>query len=99
MYVLSFRFMLGLAGLPSIVMFIGFFFMPESPRWLVFHGQEDKARKVLMKLRRPGKVEKELRAIVHDYEMHNKSKMGEPVRGEMRLRCTVCVKMSALMEK
>lgn len=85
---LCLRFMFGLGGVPSLIMFFGFFFMPESPRWLVFHGREDKARKVLMKLRRPGRVEKELRAIVRDYEDHSRNKLGECVG---RVHVWVCV--------
>lgn len=42
------RVMLGLAGIPSIIMFIGLIFMPKSPRWLVFHGKTKQAHKNLI---------------------------------------------------
>ena len=71
------RFMLGLAGLPSLIMFIGFLFMPESPRWLVFRGKIDRARQVLGKVRQHHEVEEELRTIVKDREDHKKSQRGK----------------------
>ena len=33
------KWMLGLAGVPSLLQLIGFSFMPESPRWLVSKGR------------------------------------------------------------
>lgn len=65
--------MLGLAGIPSFIMFVGFLFMPESPRWLVFKGKTDKARLVLGKVRQLHEVEPELKMIVRDHEDHKKS--------------------------
>ena len=74
----SSRFMLGLAGVPSLIMFVGMLFMPETPRWLVFRGREERARAVLSKVRSsPSAVDEELRDIVSDYEEHKKSGMGE----------------------
>ncbi|GMH87818.1 hypothetical protein TrST_g8527 [Triparma strigata] len=45
------RWMLGLGAVPSLIMFIGFLFMPESPRWLVMTGRRSLAVTVLTKFR------------------------------------------------
>lgn len=44
---LSWRFMLGISGIPSIFLAVGVLAMPESPRWLVMQGRLGEARKVL----------------------------------------------------
>ena len=45
------RLMLGLAAVPSLVLLVGMFFMPETPRFLVREGDEDEARDVLEELK------------------------------------------------
>jgi MFS family permease len=45
------RYMLGLAGVPSLIMFVGFLNLPESPRWLAGKGRMREAAEVLMQLR------------------------------------------------
>ncbi|XP_041349242.1 proton myo-inositol cotransporter-like [Gigantopelta aegis] len=54
------RYMLGLAGAPSLIQFCGFFFLPESPRWLVSKGRDVEARTVLVKIRGTDDVTREL---------------------------------------
>ncbi len=44
------RYMLGVAALPSIVRFIAFFFLCESPRWLLGKGKRAKAKESLRKV-------------------------------------------------
>jgi MFS transporter, SP family, sugar:H+ symporter len=41
------RLMLGLAAVPSLILLLGMFFMPETPRFLVRTGEEGEAREVL----------------------------------------------------
>ena len=57
------RYMLGLAGIPSFILFIGFIFMPESPRWLISSQQEEKARRVLQTMRGQLDIEEEYESI------------------------------------
>ena len=44
------RMMLGLAGVPSTIQFIGMFFMPESPRWLGKVEQNEKMKSVINRI-------------------------------------------------
>src|SRR5918998_845961 len=57
------RWMLGLAVIPAVVLLIGMYFMPETPRWLVSQDRDDDAREVLRRDRSEEAVEKEIRDI------------------------------------
>ncbi|WAR25276.1 MYCT-like protein [Mya arenaria] len=57
------RWMLGLAGVPSVIQFIGFFGLPESPRWLMEKGRVDDARRALQQIRKVNGVDNELQEI------------------------------------
>lgn len=44
------RGMLGMEALPAALFFIIIFFIPESPRWLVLKGREDRAKNILVRI-------------------------------------------------
>lgn len=58
------RWMLGVITIPAVILLIGVFFLPDSPRWLAARGDDNKARRVLEKLRDSSeKAKKELDEI------------------------------------
>jgi SP family sugar:H+ symporter-like MFS transporter len=59
----AWRWMLGLAAVPSLVLLIGMFFLPETPRWLVSQDRDDDARDVLRRSRNEEETEKEIQEI------------------------------------
>lgn len=46
----AWRIPLGLQCLPAIILIVGLFWLPESPRWLVQHGKYEEAHSVIRKL-------------------------------------------------
>ncbi len=71
------------SGIPAVIQFIGFIFLPESPRWLATHGKEKEAKEVLVKIYGEDSwdmVEFEMREIkeaneelIRDKETHGKA--------------------------
>ncbi|WP_018976637.1 sugar porter family MFS transporter [Saccharibacillus kuerlensis] len=57
------RYMLVIAALPAICLFIGMFRVPESPRWLVSKDRTNDALGVLRKMRSEGEAQEELMQI------------------------------------
>ncbi|MDW4334462.1 sugar porter family MFS transporter [Staphylococcus saprophyticus] len=54
------RWMLGLAVVPSLILLIGVAFMPESPRWLLEHRSEKAARDVMKLTFKDSEINKEI---------------------------------------
>ncbi|MCY8233873.1 sugar porter family MFS transporter [Priestia endophytica] len=54
------RYMLAIASLPAVFLFIGMLRMPESPRWLISKGKNEEALTVLQKIRTRDQAQIEL---------------------------------------
>ena len=64
------RIMLGVLVLPATVMFIGIFFLPRSPRWLMLKDRREEAGRVLHRVRTtPEEVERELNDIEESLQL------------------------------
>jgi len=57
------RYMLGLAAIPALILGLGMIFLPDTPRWLASQNRFGKARDVLKRIRGNTDVEKELAEI------------------------------------
>jgi len=57
------RYMLVVATLPAVVLWVGVLILPESPRWLVSKGKINEALKVLQQIRTEGLAKQELNEI------------------------------------
>ncbi|MCP0888070.1 sugar porter family MFS transporter [Ligilactobacillus sp. WILCCON 0076] len=57
------RIMLGVASLPAILLWIGMFFVPETPRWLASQGRYSEALQSLLKFRSANNAKNELAEI------------------------------------
>ncbi|KAI8882416.1 hypothetical protein K501DRAFT_285901 [Backusella circina FSU 941] len=67
----SWRIPIGLQLVPNIIMLMGIYFIPESPRWLIVQGRNDEAVEILARLRSDGdlhnvEVQMEITSIVQD---------------------------------
>ena len=74
----TWRWMLGIAVIPAGVLWIGMWFLPDTPRWYAMHGRFAEARDVLKHTRQSRHVEKELaeirKAVPSRDEMHARRK-------------------------
>jgi sugar porter (SP) family MFS transporter len=59
----NWRWPLALAFVPALVLLIGMYFLPETPRWLVSKDRDEEARRVLSRTRTEAEVERELQEI------------------------------------
>jgi len=62
------RYMFGLAAIPSIGLVIGMWFLPDSPRWLVSKSKVQKAKQVLQHVRTESDVTPEITEIQKSME-------------------------------
>ena len=71
----AWRWMLGLGGVPGVILAASMLLLPETPRWLAGHGHIDKARAALLRLRGIGtNVDDEVRQLRADLKTDTQKK-------------------------
>ncbi|KAM7259632.1 hypothetical protein ACFE04_015373 [Oxalis oulophora] len=70
----TWRWMLGVAGIPALVQFILMIFLPESPRWLYRKGREEEAKAIIQKIFPADQVDQEISDLKDsvEEELHEK---------------------------
>ncbi|XP_042519574.1 probable inositol transporter 2 [Macadamia integrifolia] len=64
----TWRWMLGVAGLPALFQFVLMWGLPESPRWLYRKGREEEAKAILKRIYPTDEVEIEIQALKESVE-------------------------------
>ncbi len=77
------RWMLGVAAIPGAVLAIGMLTVPNTPRWLMMHGKDDRARKVLERLR-DGDQDADIDGEMRDIDEANEKERGATVKSLLR---------------
>lgn len=69
----SWRWMFLVGFFPALILFIGMIFLPETPRWLIGKGKEEKGREVLKKVEDPELVEDAIKKIQAELALETQS--------------------------
>lgn len=64
----TWRWMLGVAGIPALLQFILMMLLPESPRWLFRKGREEEAKAIMRKIYPADEIESEIIALKESVE-------------------------------
>src|SRR3954469_9385868 len=74
------RYMLAIAAIPAILLFVGMFFLPDSPRWYAVKNRLEDTRRVLSLSREPAEAAEEYNVIA----MHAQRDVGEDKGAALR---------------
>ena len=94
----AWRWMLGLAAVPGLVLAIGMTFMPESPRWLVKQRRLEDARSVLGKINPHSNPDETLAHIEHDLALEGQGTWGELLQRSLRPALLVGIGLAAFQQ-
>lgn len=78
------RLMLVLAAVPALLMLIGLFKVPESPRWLIVHGRTAEAREAMMQTRTAEEAETEIYEITEHAKVERSRTWSDLLTPRMR---------------
>lgn len=96
----NWRWMLGLETLPALLYFVGLFFVPRSPRWLILKGKVEEAKRTMARITSEEEAEealKEIQASESD-EVEETSKFSDLFSPGLRLVLVIGVVVATLQQ-
>jgi MFS transporter, SP family, galactose:H+ symporter len=90
--------MFAVGALPGLVLVIGMFLMPESPRWLVSVRRKDEAAGVLKKIRKQQDVSGEVREIEEEIKAETGGRLSDLWAPSLRLPLIIGVGLAVLQQ-
>ncbi|SDD08005.1 MFS transporter, sugar porter (SP) family [Algoriphagus faecimaris] len=97
----NWRWMLGLELLPAMLFFIGLFFVPKSPRWLVMKGQTDQALLIMSQFTETENAQKQINDAIrsiHEEKGKEKIMLTEFFKPSYRLMLLIGVVIAILQQ-
>jgi sugar porter (SP) family MFS transporter len=97
----NWRWMLGVEALPAIFYLFALMFVPESPRWLIMHGKDEKALGVMEQVSGREAAEMELAAVHASIEKEageERAPFMELFRPAMKLVMTIGIAVAILQQ-
>ena len=92
------RFMLGLAAIPSIILSIAMWRLPDSPRWLISKSRVEQAEQVLRRFRTESDVSPEIRDIQQSVAKQSSGSVTELLRPSLRMPLIVGVGLAVFQQ-
>lgn len=97
----NWRWMLGLEFFPAVLFYIGLFFVPKSPRWLVMKGQTDQALMIMSQFTDTHDAKKQINDAIksiHEEKDKDKVKITEFFKPAYRLVLIIGVVVAILQQ-
>src|SRR5262245_17240205 len=94
----AWRWMLGLAAVPGLLLAVGMAFMPESPRWLVKRGRRADARAVLAQIDPHGNPDVALTELERDLASEGQGTWGELFERTLRPALVVGIGLAVFQQ-
>jgi len=97
----NWRWMLGLEALPAILYYLGLFFVPKSPRWLILKGEFEKAKEVMSRFNSEKDTEEVIAQMIEKNNnpgVKKEGKISDLFKPAMRLVLTIGIVVAVLQQ-
>jgi sugar porter (SP) family MFS transporter len=94
----AWRYMFGLAAIPSVILTVAMWRLPDSPRWLITKSKVDQARRVLQRVQTGSDIDSEIAAIQQSMTTRNVHWANELLQPSLRMPMIVGLGLAAFQQ-